>query len=744
MRSSQDSLLPRPTDRQKYELLFNCWKPDANYVFPKVAEGQQTRAFQLHYLRERPWLAYTELHGGGALCKFCILFAKTESSGPGRQWIPKSLVSSPQNKYKKARQVFAEHKKTRYHQEAELDGRNFIERFGNGDSTDVRSLVDKGRQQQIAKNRSRWIPIIKTIIFCGKQGVALRGHRDAGIEVSGNIDETEQNDGNFRGLLRFRMDAGDESLKEHFLQCGRNAAYTSVRIQNEVIDSIGVLTRKKIVAEVNASRFFSVLADETTDISKIDQLTICLRYVSSFDGQQVLRENFLSFSAVTDKTGAGLAATITRALHEEGIIVANMRGQGYDGCSSMRGKYKGVQAEIKKIVPKALYSHCASHCLNLALAHSIDDTRIRLTVGTIASTCSFMSASPCRVKLLHDTVETMMPEVRARRRRLKPLCATRRVESHKAFITFKELLSPMVSTLETIATQRGDPSARANELLCAICKGEFVISLFVIERFAALFLPLSIQLQSKSLDVFAARDAIESFRNELNSSRLNADSDFKTIFDEATTTCAALQIDIRLPRLCNRQTQRDNHASDSIEQYFRVCVYLPYADRLVEEFTSLFQDMREEALKIQFLLPNHVERSSFDDLAGVLSFYEADLDCSTSVVREEYRRWKAKWSEAPEAARPVTAIYALNHCCPTSFPKMVILLKIFAVLPMTTSSAERTFSVLRLLKTYLRSTMTEQRLNGLASMRIHPEICVAPDEILDSLASKPRRLDLVL
>ncbi|XP_003737966.1 52 kDa repressor of the inhibitor of the protein kinase-like, partial [Galendromus occidentalis] len=240
------------------------------------------------------------------------------------------------------------------------------------------------------------------------------------------------------------MDAGDESLKEHFLECGRNAAYTSVRIQNEVIDSIGVLTGKKIVAEVNASRFFSVLADETTDISKIDQLTIRFRYVALFDGQQVLRENFLSFSAVTDETGAGLAATITRALHEEGVFVANMRGQGYDGCSSMRGKYKSVQAEIKKIVSKALYFHCASHCLNLALAHSIDDTRIRLTVGTIASTCSLMSAYPCRVKLLQDTVEAMMPEVKARR--LKPLCATRWVERHKAFISFKELLSPTSDT----------------------------------------------------------------------------------------------------------------------------------------------------------------------------------------------------------------------------------------------------------------------------------------------------------
>jgi len=79
-------------------------------------------------------------------------------------------------------------------------------------------------------------------------------------------------------------------------------------------------------------------------------------------------------------------------------------------------------------------------------------------------------------------------------RRLKPLCATRWVESHEAFITFKELLVPVVHTLEEITKQKGDPGARANELLSAICKCEFISSLFIIESFSSLLLPLSINL----------------------------------------------------------------------------------------------------------------------------------------------------------------------------------------------------------------------------------------------------------
>ena len=97
--------------------------------------------------------------------------------------------------------------------------------------------------------------------------------------------------------------------------------------------------------------------------------------MTSKDGYQVLRESFLSFIAVTNKTGVELAETILQVLRDEGVVVSNMRGQGYGGCASMTGIHKGVQAEIKRIVPQALFFHYASHCLNLVLAHSVKNTR---------------------------------------------------------------------------------------------------------------------------------------------------------------------------------------------------------------------------------------------------------------------------------------------------------------------------------------------------------------------------------
>ena len=66
-----------------------------------------------------------------------------------------------------------------------------------------------------------------------------------------------------------------------------------------------------------------------------------------------------------------------------------------------------------------------------------------------------------------------------------------------------------------------------------------------------------------------------------------------------------------------------------------------------------------------------------------------------------------------------------------------------ATLPVTT--AERSFSSLRRLKTYLRTTMNEERLNGLALMAIHREIPVNSEKVIEEFVTrKARRLNLIL
>jgi hypothetical protein len=80
------------------------------------------------------------------------------------------------------------------------------------------------------------------------------------------------------------------------------------------------------------------------------------------------------------------------------------------------------------------------------------------------------------------------------------------------------------------------------------------------------------------------------------------------------------------------------------------------------------------------------------------------------------------------------------------FPNMYQLLKLISVLPVSTATAERSFSSLRRLKTYLRNSTTESRLVGLALLSIHRDIDISDDQILDKFANsgKAQRLKLSL
>ena len=77
--------------------------------------------------------------------------------------------------------------------------------------------------------------IFKTIVLCGRQNIAICGHRDNATEIEKDLADVD-NHGNFRALLDFRVDAGDTLLDQHLTTAARNATYTSAFIQNEVID----------------------------------------------------------------------------------------------------------------------------------------------------------------------------------------------------------------------------------------------------------------------------------------------------------------------------------------------------------------------------------------------------------------------------------------------------------------------------------------------------------------------------
>ena len=107
-----------------------------------------------------------------------------------------------------------------------------------------------------------------------------------------------------------------------------------------------------IASDIAESGYYSIMADESTDVSTIEQLVICIHWV---DKEMTVREEYISLMPVTQTN----ADTIVCCLHQRCAAayvfrIQGARGQCYDGCSTMTGTKNEVTAQIKKLNEKCL------------------------------------------------------------------------------------------------------------------------------------------------------------------------------------------------------------------------------------------------------------------------------------------------------------------------------------------------------------------------------------------------------
>ena len=115
---------------------------------------------------------------------------------------------------------------------------------------------------------------------------------------------------------------------------------------------------------------------DSTDASNKEILSLVLRYVDP-DILLVREDSVGFFKCDTRITGCGLAnKIIVRSLRSFNLDLSNLRGQVYDGAGNMAGCVNGTATLVTNEYPQALYLHCASHCLNLAVVKSLKVTSV--------------------------------------------------------------------------------------------------------------------------------------------------------------------------------------------------------------------------------------------------------------------------------------------------------------------------------------------------------------------------------
>ncbi|CAI6360443.1 unnamed protein product [Macrosiphum euphorbiae] len=149
--------------------------------------------------------------------------------------------------------------------------------------------------------------------------------------------------------------------------------------------------------------------DCTPDISHNEQLSLMIYVVNMYDGQVKcpdIKEYFLDFIPVSSTTGLSLANILLDNLKKYGINIKDCRGQTYDNGSNIVGKYQGVQTRINNLNPRAFFTPCASHNLNLVLRDSVKNSVQASTFfGTIQRFYTIFAASTSRWDILQKHCE---------------------------------------------------------------------------------------------------------------------------------------------------------------------------------------------------------------------------------------------------------------------------------------------------------------------------------------------------
>ncbi|KAH9362108.1 hypothetical protein HPB48_002086 [Haemaphysalis longicornis] len=572
------------------------------------------------------WLVYSE-NLQGALCKYCVVFAD-ECAGKGEHQRLGCFVTKTFTNCKKAVDAFKSHAASSYHGKSTTLSESFLA-VRSGSQHDIMTQLDQGLKKQVEENRKNLLPIIETTLFCGRQEVALRGTGDCGPITLPEVLPVI-NDGNFRALLRMRAGCGDDALRTHIETSPANALYTSLKIQNELITLSGKIIHRKIVDRVNKASCFSGLADEATDISCTAHLSLCVRYVEHHASEQpILQEDFVDFVPIYDLTGKALANTILSSLRGHGFDLNLLCGQGYDCAASMSGHLNGVQAFIRQTVPKALYVHCSAHSLNLALLHSCKLPSIRNCLGTVSAICSFR------------------------------------------FLNFILPLSDFSDFEEHGISS--DTSSKASQLLSAITKPEFVVSLQVSGDLFSLTLPLCKFLQKVECDLSQVCDHVKNVIDVLSMKQLRAETELKKIFEKSCSLLQRADVVMALPRITGRQMQRSNAPSATPEEHYRRNVYLPVLAYFENQLGERFDAHKKVVVGLNMLLPKLCTSASLSAIDDAVKFYLGEIP-SANLIEAELTLWMSKCCQIEENDRPACALQALSMCNRNFFPNIHSLL----------------------------------------------------------------------
>lgn len=238
--------------------------------------------------------------------------------------------------------------------------------------------------------------------------------------------------------------------------------------------------------------------------------------------------------------------------------------------------------------------------------------------------------------------------------------------------------------------------------------------------------PLTKQLQATNLDIVSTYQEARNVRDVIAQQR--CEQAFSLCFQKATALAKSVDVVPIKRRISVKQNFRANIPSESVEDHYRVNLFYPFVEHIISELESRFAKRSEPAMVAAYLVPADLKKLTEEKEAELLQWYQQDLP-DAATVEQELIWWRYKFQSSTEPL-PSTALDTLQTTSMVFFPNIECMLRIFLTIPVTTCAFERSFSAMRRLKTWLRASMSDERLSGLALMHVHWKVKIDRERVL--------------
>ncbi|PIA29080.1 hypothetical protein AQUCO_06300039v1 [Aquilegia coerulea] len=679
----------RDNVRRAY-LLNGPYQPDIEFPQTKGNEDEN-RKFVIDWYKEFTWIEYS-IENDAAFCLYCYLFkpeSRNRSQGGGDAFMATGF------KNWKKKQGLRDHVggPSSAHNQAYRKGQDLLNQ-----NQHIETVLQRQSSQARSEYRVRLKASVDCVRFLLKQGLAFRGH---------NETTNSNNRGNFLELLEFSVFL-NKDIKDVVLQnAPENNNLTAHVVQKDIVNSFAVETTNVILKELGDA-FFSVLIDESRDISVKEQMAVVIRFV---DDKGCVIERFLGIVHVRETTALSLKAALEELFSKHGLSIGRLRGQGYDGASNMRGQFGGLKTLIMNANESAYYVHCFAHQLQLALVVGVSCKRRDLLREKHAS----------KVIQKIQSGDILSGQGLNQETALKRSGDTRWGSHYGTLVSFILMHSSVIDVLEVVmenaltSEQRGEACA----LLDQMQSFEFIFNLHLMKDILGITSELSKALQREDQEIVNAMTLVKVAKQRLNTMRNDG---WDSFFAEVSSFC--VKNDIIIPNMDDPFVERGRSRRRvevlTNQHYYRVQLFIGCIDLLNQELENRFNEVNTELLLCMACLSPRDLFVAFDmeKLIRLAQFYPQDFSSKSLMLLSnqlETYILDVRFSNAFSELRGIgdLAKKMVETRKNTVYPLVYMLMTLALILPVATAGVERAFSAMNIIKNKLRNRMADDWMNDI-------------------------------